>query len=145
MRITPSNYKFAMRLVTKLCQKDPPRGTPDGERLHKLATQIERYELAALNRSLKYRLGKLWTQRDSAMNAARLLKADKARLDWLQLSWNPGSSFFVAPSGAVFRGGGEGRPYRGSRRGYRKDLRTAIDEAMRENARRGHLRPVVRR
>ena len=57
--------------------------------------------------------------------------SDKERLDWIQSGWFKGASFFVAPSGAVFRGGGRGAPYRGRADGYNKSLRLAIDAAIR--------------
>lgn len=52
---------------------------------------------------------------------------DKMRLDFIQKSWTPNANFFVGKHGSVFRGSGSD---------YRRSLRLAIDEAMKEAERR---------
>ena len=39
-----ADYKAALAVVSKLVDKDPKAGTPDGDRLDVLATQVEVYE-----------------------------------------------------------------------------------------------------
>ncbi|WP_175773255.1 hypothetical protein [Paraburkholderia phenazinium] len=41
---TERDYRAALQAVSALIDTDPKPGTPDGERLQRLATQIERYE-----------------------------------------------------------------------------------------------------
>jgi len=42
---TKEDYKSALRTVSKLVDKDPARGTPDGDRLEVLGLLVEAYEM----------------------------------------------------------------------------------------------------
>jgi HTH-type transcriptional regulator/antitoxin HigA len=41
---TKADHKAALKLVSKLVDLDPPRGTPDGDMLEIMATLLEAYE-----------------------------------------------------------------------------------------------------